>query len=74
MMNLNEYTGKSYPGYCSWLLRVNFNKSHMKLSPIDKRSESILLTNEHVYSVLEFGINQLLVSVQLTDLLILDSW
>ena len=44
------------------------------MSPVDKQSESILLTNEDVYSVLEFGINQLLVSVQLTDLLILDNW
>jgi len=46
----------------------------MKLSPINNQSESILLNNEEVYSILEFGINQLLVSVQLTDLLILDNW
>ena len=46
----------------------------MKMSPVDSQSESILLNNEDVYSILEFGINQLLVSVQLTDLLVLENW
>ena len=44
------------------------------MSPVDSQSESILLNNEDVYSILEFGINQLLVSVQLTDLLVLENW
>ena len=34
----------------------------------------MLLKGEDVYSILEFGTKQMLISVQLTDLLIVNNW
>ena len=71
----NAYEGQNSPFCLTWVIRISLttDSDQLKLAYEDNKS-SIILKNESVYSALEYGVNKLMISLHLTDLLIVHNW
>ena len=67
---------RNYEGENSWIVRCTLDEDNFKFecSYIDKRKKSLLLKDEVIYTVLEYALEKMIVSLKLTNLLIVHKW
>ena len=67
---------RNYEGENSWVVRCTFEEVKFKFecTDVDKRKKSLLLKDEVIYTILEYAPDKMIVSLKLTNLLIVNKW
>ena len=66
---------RNEPGSNSWLVRCTLDPKTHEFGCSEKEKEnSLLLHDEQIYNVLEFGKDNMLISLALTNLLVINQW